>query len=168
MKKVFTDPNLNITGFSAANNNSIAFTGNSAEHPRELFMLNSKNDALIRITNSNPWLKDRKLGKQEVITYKAKDGLELQGILIHPLETSGKTPLITVVHGGPEAHYDNGWLTAYSMPGQVGAANAYAVFYPNYRGSTGRGIEFAKNRRIIHAFLNSQNRHSKIFYFFVY
>ncbi len=145
MNKLFTDRNLNITGFSAANNNSIAFTGNSAEHPGELFMLNSKNSALIRITDSNPWLKDRKLGKQEVITYQAEDGLELQGILIHPLETSGKTPLITVVHGGPEAHYDNGWLTAYSMPGQVGAAQGYAVFYPNYRGSTGRGIEFAKS-----------------------
>jgi len=145
MNKMFTDRNLNITGFSAAKNNSIAFTGNSAEHPRELFMLKTKNSAVIRITNSNPWLKDVKLGKQEVITYQAEDGLELHGILIHPLESSGNIPLITVVHGGPEAHYDNGWLTAYSMPGQVGAADGYAVFYPNYRGSTGRGIEFAKS-----------------------
>lgn len=143
--KVFTSPNLNITGFSATTNKHIAFTANAAEHPRELFVLNTKNSSINKITDSNPWLKDRKLGKQEVITYKAKDGLELQGILIHPLEKSGKTPLITVVHGGPEAHYDNGWLTAYSMPGQVGAANGYAVFYPNYRGSTGRGAEFAKS-----------------------
>jgi len=29
------------------------------------------------------------------------------------------------------------------MSGQMGAAEGYAVFYPNYRGSTGRGIEFA-------------------------
>ncbi|WP_372919772.1 hypothetical protein, partial [Salegentibacter sp.] len=145
MSKLYEDRDLNITGFSAAKNNTIALTGNSAEHPGELFMLNTRNSALTRVTDSNPWLKDRKLGKQEVITYQAEDGLELQGILIHPLETSGKTPLITVVHGGPEAHYDNGWLTAYSMPGQLGAAQGYAVFYPNYRGSTGRGIEFAKS-----------------------
>jgi dipeptidyl aminopeptidase/acylaminoacyl peptidase len=28
------------------------------------------------------------------------------------------------------------------MPGQMAATNGYAVFYPNYRGSTGRGIDF--------------------------
>ena len=48
------------------------------------------------------------------------------------------------VHGGPEAHDRNGWLTGYSAPGQVAAARGIAVFYPNYRGSTGRGVEFSK------------------------
>ena len=49
-----------------------------------------------------------------------------------------------VVHGGPEAHYSNGWLTGYSAPGQVAAARGFSVFYPNYRGSTGRGVAFSK------------------------
>ena len=35
-------------------------------------------------------------------------------------------------------------MTNYSRPGQVFAANGYAVVYPNYRGSTGRGVEFSK------------------------
>lgn len=47
------------------------------------------------------------------------------------------------MHGGPEAHYSNGWLTSYSRPAQTAAAEGYFVFYPNYRGSTGRGVEFA-------------------------
>jgi dipeptidyl aminopeptidase/acylaminoacyl peptidase len=49
-----------------------------------------------------------------------------------------------LVHGGPEAHEQNGWQTSYSKPGQVAAARGFAVFHPNYRGSTGRGVEFAK------------------------
>jgi dipeptidyl aminopeptidase/acylaminoacyl peptidase len=49
-----------------------------------------------------------------------------------------------VVHGGPESHYRDGWLTSYSNPGHVGAARGYAVLYANYRGSTGRGVEFSK------------------------
>jgi len=53
--------------------------------------------------------------------------------------------MITVVHGGPESHYNNGWMTHYSTIGQMGAALDYMVFYPNYRGSTGRGEEFAKS-----------------------
>ncbi|UZH56082.1 S9 family peptidase [Salinimicrobium tongyeongense] len=143
MQKLYSDNNVNVTSFSQNAKNEIAFVGNTAQHPGELFLLKKANADAKKLTDSNPWLKDETFGEQEVITYKAADGLEIQGILIHPVNNSGKKPLITVVHGGPEAHYDNGWLTNYSMPGQVGAGDGYAVFYPNYRGSTGRGVEFA-------------------------
>jgi len=56
----------------------------------------------------------------------------------------GGAPLILNVHGGPEAHDSNGWQTAYSKPGQVAAGQGYAVFLPNYRGSTGYGTAFSK------------------------
>lgn len=36
-------------------------------------------------------------------------------------------------------------MTGYSDPGQIAAAQGYFVFYPNYRGSTGRGEDFAKS-----------------------
>ncbi len=49
-----------------------------------------------------------------------------------------------MVHGGPEGHRRNGWLTSYSAPAQLAAARGYAVFFPNYRGSTGRGVAFSK------------------------
>ncbi|WP_423819729.1 S9 family peptidase [Salinimicrobium sp. TIG7-5_MAKvit] len=143
MKKVYSDNNVNITTFSQNEKNEIAFVGNTAQHPGELFLLKKRNSDAKKLTDSNPWLKDETFGAQEVVTYRASDGLEIQGILIHPVNNSEKNPLITVVHGGPEAHYDNGWLTNYSMPGQVGAGEGYAVFYPNYRGSTGRGVDFA-------------------------
>jgi dipeptidyl aminopeptidase/acylaminoacyl peptidase len=99
-----------------------------------------------RVTQSNPWLAGMRLAKQEVVRYRARDKLEIEGLLIRPLgETPGaRYPLIVTVHGGPEAHYRNGWLTSYGNPGQVAAARGFAVFYPNYRGSTGRGIAFSK------------------------
>ena len=52
--------------------------------------------------------------------------------------------MILHVRGGPESHVSNSWVTYYSRAGQVGAARGFAVFYPNYRGSTGRGVEFSK------------------------
>ncbi|MDX1752284.1 MAG: S9 family peptidase [Salinimicrobium sediminis] len=146
LKKNYENKDLNISGFSMAKDGRMALVANSAQHPGELFMLNAKASELERLTTSNPWLQNELFGKQEVISYKASDGMEIQGILIHPVNKhSGKIPLITVVHGGPEAHYDNGWLTAYNLPGQVGAGQGYAIFYPNYRGSTGRGVEFSKS-----------------------
>lgn len=135
-----------ITGFDRSTSGTIAFFANSPEHSTELFTLANKKGATpVRRTQSNEWLKELKLGKQEVIKYKTRDGkYEIEGMLIYPLNyTAGtRVPLITVVHGGPESHYGNGWLTGYSMPGQMAAAKGYAVFLPNYRGSTGRGTEF--------------------------
>ncbi len=81
------------------------------------------------------------------MTYEAEDGVRIEGVLIEPVaqrrRARGGGPMITVVHGGPESHYLNGWLTGYSAPGQFAAGDGYAVFYPNYRGSTGRGQAFA-------------------------
>lgn len=131
--------------FSLAQNGNIAFVGEKATHPLELYTLEAGATKPVRKTNSNPWLQNIPMGTQKVVTWQAQDSLELQGLLIYPLDYNEgeRYPMITVVHGGPESHYDNGWLTDYSDPGQVGAANGYFVFYPNYRGSTGRGLEFA-------------------------
>lgn len=124
----------------------VSFTADSPSHPNEAFSWNPGQNGLKRLTDSNPWLSGLRLARQEVVKFKAKDGLELEGILIHPLERRGseRVPLILVVHGGPESHYKNGWLTGYSSFGQLAAARGFAVFYPNYRGSTGRGVAFSK------------------------
>lgn len=123
-----------------------AFPGHLPEHPAEVFVQGPDDKSPRRLTNSNPWLADLRLARQEVITWKARDGLALEGVLIYPLnyEPGRRYPLILYVHGGPEAHASNGWTTSYSSPGQVGAARGFAVFCPNYRGSTGRGVEFSK------------------------
>lgn len=123
-----------------------AMLGESAGHPSDVFYMAHGDDAPRRLTDSNPWLSDMRFAKQEVVEFNARDGLDLQGILIHPLDEEGgiRYPLILYVHGGPEAHEQNGWLTGYGTPGQVAAARGFAVFYPNYRGSTGRGVEFSK------------------------
>jgi dipeptidyl aminopeptidase/acylaminoacyl peptidase len=122
----------------------VAAIADTPQHPPELYVLRDDAEP-VRLTHSNPWLDERELARQEVITYKARDGLELEAILIHPAARErGGNPLVVVAHGGPESNYSDGWMTGYSRPGQVFAANGYAVVYPNYRGSTGRGVEFSK------------------------
>ncbi len=122
-----------------------AFRGESPEFPGELFYW-QPGKSLRRLTNHNPWLANRKFARQEVIHYTARDGQDIEGILVYPLNyQSGKRyPLIVTVHGGPESHYTNRWLNRYFHPAQVLAAKGYLVFYPNYRSSTGYGLAFAK------------------------
>lgn len=123
---------------------TIALTANTAAHPNEVFVL--RGSSATRLTNSNDWLTSKRLAKQETITFKARDGVTLDGVLVYPLDykEGQRYPLIMSVHGGPESHDKDGWVTNYSRPGQIGAAKGYAVFYPNYRGSTGKGVDYSK------------------------
>jgi len=139
--------NVAFVSFSLSNDGQrSALLGSSATFPYEVFYMAHGDRSPKRMTESNPWMADMRFAEQQVVEYTARDGLKLQGILIRPLDEEPGTryPLILAVHGGPEAHERNGWLTHYSRPGQVAAAQGFAVFYPNYRGSTGRGVEFSK------------------------
>ncbi|MCJ7755131.1 MAG: S9 family peptidase, partial [Thermoanaerobaculales bacterium] len=135
-----------MTGLALAGDGQRAvLVGDSPSHPSEVFSMHHGDAGLTRLTDSNPWLADVDLAEQEVFRHQAKDGLDLRGVLIRPLgDTDGPAPLLLMVHGGPEGHLRNGWLTRYSAPAQLAAARGYAVFFPNYRGSTGRGVAFSK------------------------
>ncbi|WP_343344907.1 S9 family peptidase [Sphingomicrobium sp. XHP0239] len=127
--------------------NRIVVTANSPEHPSELFSFSD--GRFTRWTDSNPWLDEITFGEQSAYRYTARDGQTIEGVLIRPIGVADGTPapLILDVHGGPEAHESNGWVTNYSGPGQVAAGKGYAVFLPNYRGSTAYGTAFSKQHQ---------------------
>jgi dipeptidyl aminopeptidase/acylaminoacyl peptidase len=131
---------------ASSDGRTLALAAEAPTHPREVFLLGTGDTSPRRLTDSNRWLAEMRLARQDVVKFKARDGLALEGILVRPLDEQPGTryPLVLTVHGGPEAHDRNGWLTGYSNLGQVGAARGFAVFYPNYRGSTGRGVAFSK------------------------
>ncbi len=124
---------------------AFALVAHTPKHPPELYYMTWGSKTPKQLTNHNPWLKKMAFAKQEVVRYKAKDGLMIEGILVYPLgyKKGTRYPLVLNVHGGPEAHVPNGWVTRYAYLGQVGAAEGLASFYPNYRGSTGRGVKFS-------------------------
>jgi dipeptidyl aminopeptidase/acylaminoacyl peptidase len=130
---------------SIADDGRVALLASTPEHPTEVFRFGNGGSVPERITDSNPWLDDVEFARQEVVTYPARDGLPIEGVLVYPLDyqEGQRYPLILAVHGGPESHYSNGWLTRYSLPAQPAAGEGYFMFFQNYRGSTGRGVEFA-------------------------
>lgn len=144
---IFFSDEHEISSFSVSDSSSFSFVANSPSHPDEVFYFSGEeNDMYRRMTYHNEWLNSVELGEQVVVSYQSRDGnYSIDGILIYPVgyQDGDKPPVIVHAHGGPESHYGNGWLTNYYMPGQIAAGKGYAVFYPNYRGSTGRGIDFA-------------------------
>ncbi|MCP4290324.1 MAG: S9 family peptidase [bacterium] len=122
---------------------NMVMIGHHSSQPSELYLWNGKNDPR-RLTFHNNFLAEADLAEQKVITWTARDGLEIEGILQLPLNWNGQPfPLIVDVHGGPESNHHQGWLSRYVSPGHVFCGMGFGVLYPNYRGSTGRGLKFA-------------------------
>ncbi len=80
-----------------------------------------------------------KPARMETVRYRARDGLEISGYLTLPAGRAAHgLPLIVMPHGGPFAR--DSW--GYDPWVQYLADRGYAVFQPNYRGSTGFGRGF--------------------------
>jgi dipeptidyl aminopeptidase/acylaminoacyl peptidase len=120
------------------------FSGSTSTDPVNIYTWDGKG-ALNQRTDINSDLEGVQLGKQEIFKFEARDGQEIEGILIHPpgSRPGERYPLIMYIHGGPESHHSNAWLSRYSTPGQVMAGKGYLVAYLNYRASTGYGVDFA-------------------------
>ena len=81
------------------------------------------------------------VGKISTVAYKAADGLEMDGILTLPFDREAKSlPVIMLPHGGPSSHDTE----SFDWWAQAFASRGYAVFQPNFRGSTNRDAAFLK------------------------
>ena len=101
---------------------------------------------LTRLSDTQPALRAISWGSQERLSYRASDGLGLDGLLILPpgrTRADGPFPLITVVHGGPDYRSADEFMLAPHPSGQWLATAGYAVFLPNPRGGVGHGRDFA-------------------------
>jgi dipeptidyl aminopeptidase/acylaminoacyl peptidase len=109
-------------------------------HPPEVYAV--EGSALRRLSRQNDaWLADVQLAPVEDTTLRSKDGTEVHGFLLKPVNyAGGRVPTILRLHGGPQSQFDYG----FSMEWQLLAANGYAVVATNPRGGTGRGQDYAK------------------------
>jgi len=70
------------------------------------------------------------------VSFRASDGMTIHGLLTVPAGRDlARVPLIAAVHGGPWSHDE----LDYSTTTQLLANRGYAVFRPQFRGSTGYG-----------------------------
>ncbi len=118
--------------------NDGAFAEVYALEAGQLRKLTAHNDAL---------LSELALGAVEDVEFKSKDGADVHGIIIKPPSfVSGKKyPAVLWIHGGPNGQDEHSLiLDGYEFEPQMFAARGFVVLRVNYRGSSGRGIAFAK------------------------
>jgi dienelactone hydrolase len=112
------------------------------DFPGTFFVYDHKQDRLSAYGRSQGRLKLEDLGVPAVVTYLTRDKAKIRAyVLLPPGYQPGKSyPMVLLPHGGPHARdyafYDNF--------AQFIATRGYIVIQPNFRGSTGYGLEFEK------------------------
>lgn len=119
--------------------NQIVVSTSGDTDPGTYYLLSNKKEVQL-IGERFPLIDRELLGDVKYIKYPARDGLKIPAYVTIP--KVGKKPYPTVVmpHGGP-------WVrdtTIYDEWSQLLASHGYMVLQPNYRGSTGYGLNHWK------------------------
>ncbi len=107
--------------------------------PGTVYLYDTGSGESETLYRSRPDLPMEHLAEMQPIRYEARDGTEVPGYLTLPRGSDGENlPLVVHPHGGP-------WMRdtwGYRGGVQFLANRGYAVFQPNFRGSTGYGKAF--------------------------
>ena len=125
----------------------VAERASTLHHPRwHLYDPSSRtlHRILADLPGVTPAIEEEALAAKDAVTWRASDGMRLHGFVTRPKGLDpARVPLVVHVHGGPWSRTTPGFhpLT------QLLANRGYAVFEPNFRGSTGfgRDLLFAAN-----------------------
>ncbi len=146
--KALTAGDHSLTGwnFSAAAGKHV-FGISNRENNGDLHLLPADGGDPMKVTSVFDYLAETfELPVQEAIRWKGDDGAEVEGLLYYPLDyqEGERYPLVVQTHGGPAAS-DKFGFGRWSSYVQVLTARGWAVFKPNYRGSTGYGDEVLRD-----------------------
>jgi dipeptidyl aminopeptidase/acylaminoacyl peptidase len=108
--------------------------------PSVYTLYNLRTGKLNKVGEAHPGIDSRRMATQEMLRYKARDGLEVPALLTVPPGTpkGARLPLVVLVHGGP---YVRGSAWGWDAESQFLASRGYAVLEPAFRGSTGFGAK---------------------------
>jgi dipeptidyl aminopeptidase/acylaminoacyl peptidase len=123
----------------AAGHIAVLFTNDS--DPAEVYAF--ENGALRKITSYNDALMaELNLVSTDDIEFKSKDGTEAHGLLTKPADfkPGSPVPMILFIHGGPNGQDEH----TFDFLRQWLATKGYAELNVNYRGSSGRGQDYAR------------------------
>ena len=94
---------------------------------------------LVRLDSKASPIPASCLGRMRAVNYMARDGQMISGYLTIPAGVAeSNLPVVVFPHGGPNMR--NYW--GYDARVQFFASRGYAVFQPNFRGSSGYGKKF--------------------------
>jgi dipeptidyl aminopeptidase/acylaminoacyl peptidase len=113
--------------------------------PPEPVVIEAERGIVTSLASINPQVAEWTIARTEVVRWKNREGVALEGVLTVTGQAApgAPPPLVVIPHGGP----DSVTLEGFSTWAQFFAARGYSVFQPNYRGGTGYGRAFYEANR---------------------
>lgn len=106
--------------------------------PSRYALYHTQTGLLDPVGGAYPNIKSAGMGRQEPVRYKARDGLEIPGLLTLPQGGGRKDlPMVVLVHGGP---WVRGATWGWNPESQFLASRGYAVLEVEFRGGVGLGL----------------------------
>ena len=146
--RALTDDPVHKSVAAANAAGQIAYAGQTLEQPNAVYLLDATTGHSRRLAQPPlppDWPK-APLPRAEVLRWRAPDGLEIEGILVYPLDyqPGWRYPLLVQVHGGPTGVFSRSYLGALGTQADAAALaeRGYALLRPNPRGSGGYGRDF--------------------------
>ncbi|EJU00036.1 alpha/beta-hydrolase [Dacryopinax primogenitus] len=98
-----------------------------------------------KLSSHNIWTEEVSKLTTEVVNYKGEDGTPLEGVVTWLKGKERKMmPTIILPHGGPYYRDTPGFSVEWYWSREILAFAGYLVLCPQYRGSMGRGHDFAR------------------------
>jgi len=140
------DQGMSLTGVSLnATRTHFGYAWEQLNHPSEARISPVASFSPVTVSHVERDLDPPLTGKTDVIRWKSSDGLEIEGLLTHPLdfEQGKRYPLLVVIHGGPMGAFTQTYNgTASTYPIATFASQGYLILRANVRGSSGYGRKF--------------------------
>ena len=136
-----------IVGWNFAAAGQHVFGISNRENNGDIHLLPAAGGDPVKVTSVFDYLDETfALPVQEAVRWNGEDGAEVEGLLFSPLDyqEGQRYPLVVQTHGGPRSS-DKFRFGRWSNYVEILTARGYAVFKPNYRGSTGYGDEFLRD-----------------------
>jgi len=126
---------------------TFAFTRQTPDTPADIYVASATDFTPVQITTVNAGMNIPPMGRTEVISWKSKDGKQIEGLLTYPVgyQAGQKVPTILNIHGGPAGVFQQTFIGGRGVyPLATFSSRGYAILRPNPRGSSGYGTDFRR------------------------
>lgn len=133
----------------------LAIVQGDTNSPPEVFTITASGGAMVQLSNHGDAIADKKFGTVNFLTSQSnsvngEEPVRLDSLFLTPDSHAGEAgkpakalPTVVWIHGGPYGRITDTFNPAYKMWSSLLLSAGYGLLMVNYRGSSGRGEEFA-------------------------
>ncbi|MDX8360552.1 S9 family peptidase [Cytobacillus sp. IB215316] len=130
-----------VEQLSVSEKGNIYLLGTTATKPWNIYVKETATNEWVSLTNNRVLgVDEEQLVDPQILKYKSFDGLEIESLFFKAKPENSNGHVVFWPHGGPQAAERKFFRGVF----QYIVNEGFSIFAPNFRGSTGYGLQFTK------------------------